>query len=585
MSMIAGALSFDHQWRPTRAARRMALDCCRYAELGSDTLIEDQRIACHAIRRFHPQESLLQACSTAGERFVVVGDFASARLMQRHLSAGSTEQRERALQDLDGRWIALAYDPRARSVRITTDRLGIARVFLARTAGGYLFCSDYGVLAASLPHTPHIDHETLLCELALGYTPDERTCFEEIMLLPPGATVELSRRGLAVRALHTPAYGDCYAGLGSQQKLARLDSQWEATGEEWCAGRKGNVLVEPEGIASLHALALAQRHGLSVHTLSAGSARGEPARRARAVARRFGCHLIDPVPSAPTWEAWGRSARQLGFAPFPWAAEAEGRLSLARRSAAGLVTGALAEAFTGACLPEAEEREDLFARWEATAFAGGWLGSPLLRESAGAMMREVARERLRALAAQANGAFPHQQVLHCALYGPERRRLSMVCALAGRYLAPMPVFYSRHTLHFWGNVGTEDLRQQALYRTYLQTRAPQVLDILRPGLGARLRSAAQGLTGRLWPATARSDGTRWAERLLVRHREEALGLVREVLPLVEPLFHRHHLLDAVERFPRGGLEPVQLGRLLSAFAVLKLLHKESRSQRSQERLS
>jgi hypothetical protein len=591
MTMIAGAVSFDRGWNPRNTAQKMAFECCRYAGLSSVPLIDDPRAACYAIERDNQPEQVWQVSTGAQERLAVVGDVACPVSHHGTLATRLAEKGESALHTLDGRWVAIAYRRWPFSLRLISDRLGAAWLYIARTRHGFLFCSDYGVLTANLPQSLNVDYESALVELALGYSPDSRTCFEEVTVLPPRSTVELTRRGLVTLAQHRPAYGDRFAALSHRQKLERLDHVWEASIGEWCPSRERPLLTAlSPGHGAHHVLALLNRHQISPRCMSFAHPRSEDARHARCTAARLRLPLTVHDSQESYWEGWHRSVEQMGYSGhLRWTAGAEQWLGCLKQAGSAVVTDYLGDALSGGHLVRRpHNRGDWLRDWEEWSLGGGWIDSPLPRSGADQVMRSAVSERLRELARNATYAFPHQQALHLDLYGRQRRHAASTSVLLSRFLRPVPLYYCGSVLHFWTNLAFEDLDGRALYLAHARTRFPALFDPARPGLLARMRGATRALLQSSLPGVGRRlcpPGID-RERAIVQNRQAVLRLCEEVLPLVERFFHRKRLLEAIERFPNSQeLNVLQLGRLINLLMVLRLTRRENLSERTQERLT
>src|SRR5687767_13015720 len=222
--MIAGVLSLDGGWSPHDVAGELAKSACRYPTLEARLILNEPCVACYQIKRRDMNDPEIRVSFRESVDLMVIGEFGGSQGNQRILQDEILSDGIARLFDQSGLWIAIVYDRAKKRLRLAVDPLGVAWVYIARFKRGYMFCSDFGALVAHYPDSITPDKETILVTLAMGYTPDEKTCFEEITLLPAGTLVELRNEGLHAVFRRQIEYGDRYASLSNQQKYELLDN-------------------------------------------------------------------------------------------------------------------------------------------------------------------------------------------------------------------------------------------------------------------------------------------------------------------------------------------------------------------------
>jgi hypothetical protein len=580
MTILAGALALRDSWSPHGAAKAAAERSCRYPTLAAHELISDRRIACYWIRPEGQAREPVIVESPSSTTLILIGEVASP---QASVSAAAVFRPlvnpAAPLSALPhGRWIALAHDRQSGGLRLMADPLGTAWLYLKRFEGGYVFASDFGAVASALPGRLTLDYDTVAAYLALGYTPDDRTCFDEITILPPGAVVELRPEGpIALRA-RRKTYGDQHASLTATAKYERLDGVLDRSIRDWCGSRGSDLVVSlSSGYDSRYGLALLQARGIAPRCMTFGHPRSNDARGARALCEALGLEFQLYTGEGTSWATWQRCVEQAGvIGGFQWGGWAEDWLGRLARAGPAVLLGYLGDALSGKHLVQRPEHGgDWLRDWETWSLDEGWAGSPLLRPEADERLRRVARERLHQVAGEADVAFPHQRALHLDLHGRQRRFVAAQANLMARFVSPIPFFYTMDGIDFWGNLPYEDLRRQALYLSYARDRFPRLFGQARrrPTPARRAWGALTNLGFRLVPGLrqALAPGEINREAITARHRGEILGLLRAVVPLLEPLCEPARLTRAIEAYPRGAdLNTVQLLRLVNLALLLRL---------------
>ena len=140
--------------------------------------------------------------------------------------------------------------PKDRSLKIATDPLGVAFLFRAQTARGFVFSSDFGAVASFCDAlTIHQDNVTM--ETMFGYSPVDTTFFRQIDRFPAASLTQLTAQGYSQLAKDKLVLGDRYCGKTDAEKFAAFDSCLAAVTERQFSVRaRGDhpVLVGAAGI-------------------------------------------------------------------------------------------------------------------------------------------------------------------------------------------------------------------------------------------------------------------------------------------------------------------------------------------------
>lgn len=201
---------------------------------------------------------------------------------------------------LVGMWALAIHDRRRQRLVLSRDRFGIKPLFVARAGHGLVFGSELGAVRAAAGHLPGalaVDLDAAHAMLAWGYVPEDRTIYQGVRRLPPGARLELD---LATGALRETVYyrprADPDAG-----RVASLDEAADLIAP--LIARAGREHLESDvpvaaflsgGIdSSLVLAAAADASARPVRAFAIGFAdpRFDEAPHARAVAQRLGVAL------------------------------------------------------------------------------------------------------------------------------------------------------------------------------------------------------------------------------------------------------------------------------------------------------
>jgi hypothetical protein len=433
-----------------------------------------------------------------GARVAIVGrPLGDDDLAQRISRLGSGEVAQ-FLRDLDGYWLAFAYDESRHSLELCCDRLGFAWLYWAQVPGGVAFSSDFGALVRSLPQHPRLNADACLQMLTLTYPIDDATAFEEIRLVAPDSALAFRSGRVSRTPLRNSEYGDRWAGASRAVKFEALEAALDASYRVWSGpGGSGWAVALSSGKDSRYGLGVLLRHGQCPACATFGMPGSTDVRGAAAICRSEGLrHELFNPNRRTSWQSWGSAVRRLGVvAGYQYGA---GWAHEWRRTLGGLdaqvMLGSLGDALSGMHLVD-RFAGDWLANWEAWALGerddGTWAGSDMLRAEARARARGLLRASFLRACAGATFALEHQKGLHLDLLCRQRRATASQVNFLSDAVPVAPLLYTRAMVEFWSNVPYEDLRDQSLYLDYARTRFPT---LFAPAHRPSLLSRARGTT-------------------------------------------------------------------------------------------
>jgi asparagine synthase (glutamine-hydrolysing) len=197
--------------------------------------------------------------------------------------AHALRERPGALAGLLPPFAALAGD--AGGIRVATDFMGFEHVFATDPEGGRGPSVSTSALVAGETIRAPLDHHAVAVQSLLGWQLAQRTLFEGVRKLPPGATVELGDGGLRVEQPPRPVLEPISLREAVTQAAALLRTSLAAVLDD----HPDAVLQLTGGMDSrllLSAIPAARRRGLHAMTLDVPG-KGDVA-VARAIAERYG---------------------------------------------------------------------------------------------------------------------------------------------------------------------------------------------------------------------------------------------------------------------------------------------------------
>ena len=587
MTVFSGAFSTDNNWAPHDLAHRLAGDARSSRDLVSNVLVEDTCLSCHLTEVKEEKSKLLMVTSDDGRSVIVIGDIADSR-PESVLIADLAAQPERTLQNLNGRWLSIVYDRASHQLFLISDRLGTKWLYMAQIAKGFIFSNNFRALINHYPDTLHIDHDTALVMLGLQYAPDNRTCFQEISVLPPGGLLTIQRDGQITVNSPSISYGDRYASISVKEKFELLDDVLEKSLKDWCSRIHSGILLSlSDGYDSRYGLAMVQKMRLQAKCATFGNSRNKRIEIARGIAERSGLGSVlfntqNKIEQKEIfWQEWEQSIGQLGgIAGFQsvcgWYDKWVKFLQL---HGSHVFIGYLGDALSGKHLSAANESggNNWIENWMRWSCEDGWEESPLILAGAKPKLRAQILVRLEEVYKNATFVFPHQKALHLDLYGRQRRMLAAQPNLISKLLTPVPFFDSSYEMEFWSNVPYEDLHDQSLYLSYGRSRFPQLFEEAPPRnapsflqriIGSGINFAVNvrpGLKTLFFPQIIDRN------QIIVNHRPFIQTLLKDVGQEFSYCLDIDQLQKEVEQFPHSSqVSAYQLLPLINLFMLIKL---------------
>ncbi len=414
----------------------------------------------------------------------------------------------RSLRKIDGYWVAFAYDEAKRRLKVLCDRLGVGWVYWARVPGGVAFSSDFQALVRSLPRSPRLEETSCLLSLTITYPLGSSTCFDEISLVSPETALEFHDGRVRQERLDTLEYGDRWVGTTRDAKFEALDAALDGSFQEWSSdARQPWAVALSSGKDSRYGLGLLLQHAQRPTCITFGLRGSTDVKGATATCRREGLthQLFDPELHT-SWDSWRSAVQRLGVvAGFQYVAGWGHDWRRALRALGGqVVLGFLGDALSGLHLVD-RFKGDWLANWEAWSLDlradGSWTGSQVIRPEVRKQVRDSIRAALRAETEHRRFPLDHQRALHLDLYSRQRRAAASQINFLTDEVAVAPLFYTRELLEFWGNLGYEDLQNQALYLDFARARYPRLFaPPTRPRLIDRAKGTLVNLAVDAWPS-------------------------------------------------------------------------------------
>jgi hypothetical protein len=468
------------------------------------------------------------------------------------------------------RWLAVDWNSVLRKLSLTSDRLGLLWLYYVRIPEGIAFATDFGALAREVAGSLTVDWDTMLLELAYGYTPDDRTIYHQIHVVPPGSLLTISSHDIDRIVCRPLRYTDDGAGLTQQQKFERLD-QLYARIVARTAELTGDLSVSlSAGYDSRYALAFLRDALRGKFCCTFGHPESEEVRGARRIARETGlAWTLFDIP-AGDWIQWKRDIQALGNAGMTqWSGWAESWLTHLVGHGLVPVIGYLGDALSGKHLGGDPAPPDWISFWERWSTRDGWASCSLLSSGARQRIASAGRERLRHAVAGLSLPFAHQAAMHLDLYARQRRWVAGQPNLIARFGTPLLFFYDEALIDFWTGLPADDLIGQRLYLDYARSRFPALFrpEAKAPGLARRIVDKAMRVVTRTDRGRPRVIDAR---RFIESCRPEILALADRVAPLAGEHIDMREFRRHVESFGRestvaGGL----LARAINVFLLLE----------------
>jgi hypothetical protein len=462
-------------------------------------------------------------------------------------------------RELDGYWLAFAYDKKDGSLEVVCDFLGVAWLYWSRVPGGVAFSSDFGALARCLPASPRLNDDACLLSLTLTYPVGGSTSYKDIRVVSPGWSLQFRGGRITEKRLSLPEYGDRWAGASRVEKFDALDHALDASYQAWSSSGIPVpwTVALSSGNDSRYALGLLLKHGQHPSCATFGLSGSADVNGAVAICHREQLrHDFFPTNRQTSWEAWSNAVQRLGaVSGFQYVAGwgHDWRRTLARLGGQ-VVLGYLGDALSGRHLVD-KHGGDWLANWEAWSLDEredrSWTGSDMLRPEARKRARAIVRAALLQECESVPFAFEHQRALHLDLFCRQSRATAAQVNFLTDEIPIAPLFYTRRMIGFWSNLSYEDLNRQTLYLDYARARYPKLFaPPRRPSVARRARGALANLLVELSPSlkpylTPPEIDTR---ALIAQHLDRARMLIRNSGDAVGHIVDLDALNRWVDRF-------------------------------------
>lgn len=586
--MIFGSFIFNNQSRSEAIADEMAEVSARYKHLHVGKLIEESGVTIRSLSHDSdgPRSQFVQTLTTDGGTacFWLLSNSigCDGEKIKKKLSSHSWDRPP----DIRHQWIAIQWHSDRGTLRIATDQLGVAWLYIARINGGFVFANDFGAVAAACPKPLTLDHETVLVELELGYSPDNRTIYNEITLAPPGALIELAPEGLKTLYQRPAIYGDNYHGWSDDKKFLELDGLFEKIVEDWFVPNQHELVLSlSAGYDSRYALALLNGQGITCPLLTFGSPKSDEVLSAQKIASRLGRTTSVFEITNPHWGTWQSCIEQLGNTGIvQWAGWAEDWMSLIRQHGNAVMIGYLGDALSGKHLGDTNTNVadwvDHWIKWSASNI----LDNPIVSKGIAKQAKSAIRDRFERLADDASVIYPFQTALHLDLFGRQRRWVATQPNLLAKYVTPITYFCDEDLMRFWSNLPLSDLAGQRLYLAYARNRFP---DLFQTGdynlnIGSRVRrklihtikrATGQGSTGQ-GPLVIDHQNT------IMQNRNKIIDLASEVATDFQPILDMDAFKYLVLSYGTNGHETQWKSQNIIKFTNMFILGRLGRSSAS-----
>ena len=105
---------------------------------------------------------------------------------------------EAALARFAGMFAFAIWDRADRTLHLVRDRIGKKPLYIGLVRGGLVFASELKALHAFPQFRPELDHAALASMLSRGWVPDGQCIWSSVFKLPPGNTLRIASRDLAL---------------------------------------------------------------------------------------------------------------------------------------------------------------------------------------------------------------------------------------------------------------------------------------------------------------------------------------------------------------------------------------------------
>lgn len=575
MTLLAGIVNFEPGESLSVDAEKVALDTAHYKTLQHRLLHSDEFLTLYVIERTDDDPEVPTWTNEVGSKYWLTGD---VNYFSDSLSYAVGNDLECLVsQNIPGRWVAVEVNFDTSRLRLATDRLGIAWLYIAKIKNGYVFSSDYSAVAKNINGKLKVNKDAVLLELTLGYHPGNQTVFEEISIAPPGSIIEFGRSGLIETSKYPIRYSDRHANNSLSEKYKILDEIYDRIITEHVNKTKSHpILSISAGYDSRYALSFLKKHSIDPLLFTFGNPKSAEIEGARAVCKKFDLDTsVFPILES-NWEQWRRCIQQLGNTGMTqWSGWGEDWLSFLHNSGSYSIIGYLGDSISGKHLGTEEPRHnDWLQYWIQWSTASDWAESKFFRTKMKNRLNECLQESFKTVIQNADYAFPHQQALQLDLYTRQRRWVATQPNLISRFLSPVLFFYDNELMEFWTSVPASDLFGQKLYLSYAHSRFPRLF----PRHEKKNKSFATRATQKLSRLIhARLSGASFQPRppvinhdlMIIPNKKHIIELTLSMSDFIEDIIDVESFCKAVDKY--GNTRTISSDEILKMVNLLFIL--------------
>ncbi len=582
--MLLGAISFSDTVDAGMFAKELAARSCRIGMLRADSVARSAKFACFRLHNGKQVSQFAHAEPAAGQLVAISGNIPCP---QKEIES-TVQAPEPLWERLPGHWVGVHYNQATHSLRIGNDVLGVGWTFVAKMPWGYAFGPDFGALASMLQGNVELDYEHMLITLAVGYALDDSTCFQNIRLLPAGATFHCNADAVSISSRQV-CYGEQHRD-SYVERMRRFGDILDQAAATWIRSTPHDLDISlSAGLDCRYGLGLMLEAGSQPRAYTFGHSSSGEVRGAKRVARSASLTTSVYDPGRTHWEGWRLCVEQTGaLGGFHWPDWLGWLEYLGARSNRVLI-GFMGDAVSGKHLLPArgDSVESHRDAWSRGNVDWNWTESSILTPKARRDSTDVVEGAIRSMLDPVQFAHGHQAQLHLDWYGRQRRFTGAQPNLMQNVIGVVPFLYEPHMLEYWSAAPVEDLTEQRLYLDYAARRFPRLF-------GGSLRGAAFGqrLSGSVRNALA-SLGPRWKARFAAPVLDPASMIVDQAQNIeaavvaaeedLSQILDVAQFCDGVRAFPRsGGLSAMQIRRVANLAILLNTNRGEWQSRVSSE---
>jgi len=204
----------------------------------------------------------------------------------------------KSLAGLNGRYVAVVWDPVRNALHLANDVLGLKPLFLWHNGRDFYFSSNVWALVCDPEFRREVDPRGLVDLLLLSYQQANRTLFRDVSVLPPGGVVTVSGGQVAARPVRGLRFSDEHWGSPVEDIADQMHALLSQSIRRRVPERSRVLLPLSGGFDSRSMLGLLLKRRARIHAVTQRhyGLFGEDARYARKLARQTGVpHNMVPL--------------------------------------------------------------------------------------------------------------------------------------------------------------------------------------------------------------------------------------------------------------------------------------------------